>query len=668
MKRGIQTQKSHEKDPKRISAVVTALIFIFMQAIAISLAEYLPTSRIMHPFLSVFSHVLEEYEHPDMPGIVKKNVSTAEVTVDIKNREEFTLSYVPNRKEIDEDTLKREAFGGLYILYDLDPRTMETTNPFDFDEAFPNGITIGVSSENVSEVVFEITDEGKEGEGDLRSKVRLVGITSEWQYYTMPKEIFDQALHFDQIKQLAIVFDSKDGTADKSVNVHWGGYFYAEPLLAKEELTSVDVKKLPYISETEVIPETDPVTGDYIVDPDTGEMKVVEVTTVAKARLGRFQYVLDLDMDGKPDTNTTNVDVIPINRRRFQIYYELDQEALRGLTEDQKREVKDSAFGGMYINYDMNPDQNTHPGVNPFDYDEAFPRAIDPDTGEIIKDGIVVGVRSIENVDEVAFEITDTTGFLSQVRLTDITEDIQYFRIAKENFDPGIDFRNIQTITMVFDGTKKKKVEVDWDGYYFTERIEVDPTAGPNSVTGVPELNNKLKPRIYGYVGNQDNASVSARVTSSTTADVVFTGQEQDASFGGIFISYDLDADDPVLKLDRDVFNFDTAFPNGIVLGLSSEPKEVQIPDPNDPRSLITVDSLPVSEVLFGVKDAKGLNSAVVLTNIQPGVDVQYFTIKRDDFDPDLDFEHIEVISLTVDSKTQGTGTRNFHIVWDGFH
>ncbi|MBN1689106.1 MAG: hypothetical protein JW893_08405 [Candidatus Omnitrophica bacterium] len=107
------------------------------------------------------------------------------------------------------------SFGGAYINYD-DGGTTEVET-IDLTSEFPAGIVLGVSSPNVDNVIFEVTDiDGKQ------SKVRLRNLTSDNQMYVITADKFF-GVDVTQIKSMAFVMS---GTEAQVISILWGDYEY----------------------------------------------------------------------------------------------------------------------------------------------------------------------------------------------------------------------------------------------------------------------------------------------------------------------------------------------------------------------------------------------------------------------------------------------------------
>lgn len=120
------------------------------------------------------------------------------------SNQQATLSYEGNAES---------AFGGVILSYG--------TEIVDFDTLFPAGAVIGLKSDNLTEVLFEITDAN-----DKRDQIKLTGISNSTQFYSIVKSDFF-GIDLSQIKQAAFVFE---GQGSQSLVMEGGIFPYAEVL------------------------------------------------------------------------------------------------------------------------------------------------------------------------------------------------------------------------------------------------------------------------------------------------------------------------------------------------------------------------------------------------------------------------------------------------------
>ncbi len=277
-----------------------------------------------------------------------------------------------------------------------------------------------------------------------------------------------------------------------------------------------------------------------------------------------------------------------------------------------------NSFGGAFLNYD-NPATNdnnagTTTDIETIDLNSAFPN------------GIVLGLdNGGTGITEATLEITDINGNRDSVILKGIEASGKRWKVLTNQFDQ-IDITKVQTISLLVTGVHvDQTLNIDWGLFNFTPAVNSD---GSNpAITKLPATSTGAQPIPSGFASN-DFSSSTPTTTSASDVKVAMKLFSEN-SFGGIFLSYDNPATDDNnagTTADIESINLNTAFPNGIVLGLSA----------TDPS---------VTQVRLEVTDVNGNRDTVILQNVDS-------TQKRWKILPSLfdqvDLTKISTISLVV--------------------
>ncbi len=220
--------------------------------------------------------------------------------------------------------------------------------------------------------------------------------------------------------------------------------------------------------------------------------------------------------------------------------------------------------------------------------------------------------------------------------------------------NPDVDYSHLAEVTFVVAnradafGVQKKTgtLGIKASGLAFDAIVSANPLLGHGSVTPVPLTQASLRPTFSGFHSLQLPQPDGTTIADTTSTSVVTMTSPNDAviamnlgtnqSFAGAFFTTDL-----FNTATTETFNLDTAFPAGIVLGLSD-----QTPG--------------AGRVKVGVTDINGRNDEVYL---QTSSTTGYFQILTAQFD-EVDRTQIKAMSVVVD---QTTGPRTLNVDWGSF-
>ncbi|HTL47253.1 MAG TPA: hypothetical protein VL688_04225, partial [Verrucomicrobiae bacterium] len=234
-----------------------------------------------------------------------------------------------------------------------------------------------------------------------------------------------------------------------------------------------------------------------------------------------------------------------------------------------------NSFGGLYINYD-NPGTGTVEGVN---FNTLFPN------------GLVLQLDSPgTGISDVILEVTDATGKVDSVQLTNILGFGQRWKILPTQFDE-VDRTKISIISLVILGQKTNaKLTLDWGNFAFTPNVPPDPNSQPQDITKLPLTSTGARPTLSAFASG-DGSTANLQMFSETLARLTYNGVNGN-SFGGMFVNYDNPS-----TLSIESINLNTLYPNGLIFQLDSA-------------------GANITDVVMEVTDSQGNVDSVKLTNI----------------------------------------------------
>lgn len=381
-----------------------------------------------------------------------------------------------------------------------------------------------------------------------------------------------------------------------------------------------------------------PAEGDF----DLSDMEDTDLFTPFPRRSDRMRPWLNTyeSMDYRTGGKTANVKIETHSDFQFTIEYE-------GLEED--------AYGGLYVSYDLSPDDDIVDTINLY---EAFPngeivfRASSSDMTGSYNPNVKKTNDTRDKGDIVFANFMDVTGYTYNTYLGQIDPNMRSYRIPFSFFeeDDAFDMTRVEQIILGFQSVGHRTLNVEWGGYDYVTPI--DPNMEVNSEDVTPLQPTPLRNRpvlcrfdsaetVDGYVF--ETAHTDVDTISAVLFTISYVGLNKD-SYGGVYIKFD---DDP-WDGQTDFIDFNEVFPNDIIIGLSS-------PDDNGDGVA------DLTKVLFGVTDATGLKSKVLLRNLTTSY--QYYVIRMDAFDPAVDFQNIEEIIFVF----EGRGGRKVNVEWGGY-
>ncbi|MBI3307290.1 MAG: hypothetical protein HYZ84_05770 [Candidatus Omnitrophica bacterium] len=408
-------------------------------------------------------------ELPAFTGFASQDSSSVNVTQTSASQATLNLSLA-----------NTTSFGGAFIDYD-NFNTAGTIESINLNTAFPNGIVLELDhgATGLTEVLLEVTDStGK------RDEVRLAGITGTAKRWKVLASQFDQ-VDVTKISVMTLVVVGQH--INQKLNVNWGDFDFT------------------------------PSTG-----PDATNPAITKVPTNSFGNKPAFT--------GFASQDSSSVNVTQASASQATLNLTL---------------AKTTSFGGAFLSYD---DFSTTP-VETINLTTAFPN------------GIVLGLdHGGTGVTEVIFEVTDNTGKRDKVKLTGIDATARRWKILLSQFDQ-VDLTKIQTIVFVIEGQHlNQKLNVDWGDFEFTPAISPDAT-NP-AITKVPVTSTNERPNFTGFADSGSNVVVTQTSASQATLNLTLSTT---ASFGGAFLTYDNFSTTPI-----ETINFNTVFPNGIVLELDN--------------------------------------------------------------------------------------------------
>ncbi len=239
-----------------------------------------------------------------------------------------------------------------------------------------------------------------------------------------------------------------------------------------------------------------------------------------------------------------------------------------------------TSFGGLFINYDNLATTTTTESIN---LQSVFPNGV---------------VLQIDNggtgLTKVKVELTDINGNRDEIYLDGIAATGKKFKLLTSNantpFDE-VDLTKIAVISIVAEGQHiGRKLNIDWGIHDHVPAIPVD---GSNpAITPIPTDSLGQRPILTGFA-SLDFSGATVNQTSATSGNIDFDLYNS-TSFGGAFFSYDNLATTNVIE----TINLNTAFPNGIVLQLSSSAITsaiLEITDINGNRDEVKLDGITSS-------------------------------------------------------------------------
>ncbi|MBI3307289.1 MAG: VCBS repeat-containing protein [Candidatus Omnitrophica bacterium] len=285
-----------------------------------------------------------------------------------------------------------------------------------------------------------------------------------------------------------------------------------------------------------------------------------------------------------------------------------------------------TSFGGAFLSYD---NFNTTGTIETINLSTLFP------------DGIVLGLDNGGTaITEAAFEITDINGIRDRVRLTGIGSSQKHWKVLVSQFDQ-VDVTKIQSVTLVVEGRYVgMKLNVDWGDFAFVPRVNSDPT-NP-AITKVPVTSTNERPTLTGFASqtNPDNSTdyshVDVTQTSASAATLDFSLYNT-TSFGGVFFSYD-----NFNTGAKESIDLNTAFPDGIVLGLDNG-------------------GTAITEAVLEVTDINGIRDRVKLLGIDSSQ--KRWKVLVSQFDQ-VDVTKIQTIALLLEGRYVGM---KLNLEWGDF-
>lgn len=280
--------------------------------------------------------------------------------------------------------------------------------------------------------------------------------------------------------------------------------------------------------------------------------------------------------------------------------------------------------GKVYLDYD-NPETA---GKETANFLTAFP------------DGIVLGLDNGGKTatTQVYLLLIDDQGVEESVLLDGITANYQRWRINAGDF-LNVNFSKIREVAFVFCGRQVDgRLNMDWGDAAYTPQIYSRPD-NPQNYTPLPALTGGGLPVFKEYVSfdpaNKDWSDAHLDAYSKDFMQLNFHLYNTD-SIAGAYALYD----DPATQAVES-FNFNPAFPSGIVFGLDNGGFG------------------NIQEAFFSLLDASGHEDIVKLSGITS--ERQYFKLTSDLFE-EIDLAHIVGLAFNVEGRYSGGGRLNIQL------
>lgn len=229
-------------------------------------------------------------------------------------------------------------------------------------------------------------------------------------------------------------------------------------------------------------------------------------------------------------------------------------------------------------------------------YDNPFTPAVESiDMGSVFPSGLVLELSSA-HLTELYLQVRDASGNIDRVLLTGIGAAGKKFKVPVSLFD-DVDKTKITEISIVAEGRYVgKSFAYNWGNFFYSPEVVSDPS--DPAVTSLPLNSLGLKPAFTASAvqvtpsGGRDYSNASVSLKSETAGKVAFNLYNT-FSKGRAGFNYD----DPATAGVTESLDFETAFPEGIVFGLSNN-------------------GTGLSEMIFEVIDADGKRETVKIKNI----------------------------------------------------